>query len=288
MKNIEGTGVALVTPFKKDLSIDYKSLENLINYVIDGGVNYLVIMGTTGESTALSNSEKREVLEFCVNINNNRLPLVLGIGGNNTMQVLQSINNLDNDNVDAILSVSPYYNKPSQEGIYNHYKLISESTDKPIILYNVPSRTGSNIEASTTLRLANDFSNIVAIKEASGDMFQIMNIIKDKPSDFLVISGDDALANQMIFMGAQGVISVIGQSHPKKYSNMVQEALAGNVEIANNIHYKLLDLYNPLYAEGNPVGIKGCLSLLNICSLHVRPPLVSASDKILAELERLL
>tara|TARA_B100001758_G_C18295828_1_gene549581 strand:+ start:180 stop:1046 length:867 start_codon:yes stop_codon:yes gene_type:complete len=288
MNNIKGTGVALVTPFKKELSIDYDALERLINHVTSGGVNYLVIMGTTGESAVLSDDEKDKVLNFCIEINNNRLPIVLGIGGNNTMNLVQSISNLDNNLVDAILSVSPYYNRPSQEGIYNHYKSIAESTKKPIILYNVPSRTGSNIESSTTLKLAHNFSNIIAIKEASGDMYQIMNIIKDKPNDFMVISGDDALTNQMIFMGASGVISVIGQSHPTEYSKMVKEALAGNIGLANSIHYKLFNFYNPLYSEGNPVGIKALLSLLDICDLHVRPPLVNASKKILAELDMLL
>ena len=288
MYNIKGTGVALVTPFKKDLSVDYEGLEKLINHVIVGGVNYLVIMGTTGESAVLSDDEKDKVLNFCIEINNNRLPIVVGVGGNNTMRLVQRISDLDNNIIDAILSVSPYYNRPSQKGIYNHYKLIAESTKKPIILYNVPSRTGSNIESSTTLRLAHNFSNIIAIKEASGDMYQIMSIIKDKPNDFMVISGDDALTNQMIFMGANGVISVIGQSHPKEYSKMVEAALSGNIDLANNIHYKLFDFYNPLYSEGNPVGIKALLSLLNICDLHVRPPLVSASKEILAELDMLL
>lgn len=288
MDKIKGTGVALVTPFNEDKSVDYKGLENLLNHVIDGGIDFLVLMGTTGESVTLSKGEKVAVVDFCKKINNSRIPVVLGIGGNNTMQVVEDIKSANLDGIDAILSVSPTYNKPSQEGIYQHYKMISGNCPLPIIVYNVPGRTASNISAETTVRLANDFENIVAVKEASGDMDQIMKIIKNKPSDFVVLSGDDGLTLPMIHMGAEGVISVIGQSHPKEYSDMVSFGLSGNQEIANQLHNKLYDFYLPLYAEGNPVGIKACLELLGICKSQVRLPLVKASDAIKNELKSLM
>ena len=288
MDKIKGTGVALVTPFNEDKSVDYKGLENLLNHVIDGGIDYLVLMGTTGESVTLSKGEKVAVVDFCKKINNSRVPVVLGIGGNNTMQVVEDIKSANLDGIDAILSVSPAYNKPSQEGIYQHYKMISGNCPLPIIVYNVPGRTASNISAETTVRLANDFENIVAVKEASGDMDQIMKIIKNKPSDFVVLSGDDGLTLPMIHMGAEGVISVIGQSHPKEYSDMVSFGLSGNKEIANQLHNKLYDFYVPLYAEGNPVGIKACLELLGICKSQVRLPLVEASNAIKNELKSLM
>ena len=288
MDKIKGTGVALVTPFNEDKSVDYKGLENLLNHVIDGGIDYLVLMGTTGESVTLSKGEKVAVVDFCKKINNSRIPVVLGIGGNNTMQVVEDIKSANLDGIDAILSVSPAYNKPSQEGIYQHYKMISENSPLPIILYNVPGRTSRNMAVETTLRLANDFENIVAVKEASGDMDQIMKIIKNKPTDFVVLSGDDGLTLPMIHMGAEGVISVIGQSHPKEFSDMVSFGLSGNQEIANQLHNKLYDFYVPLYAEGNPVGIKACLELLGICKSQVRLPLVEASDTIKNELKSLM
>ena len=288
MDKIKGTGVALVTPFNEDKSVDYKGLENLLNHVIDGGIDYLVLMGTTGESVTLSKGEKVAVVDFCKKINNSRVPVVLGIGGNNTMQVVEDIISANLDGIDAILSVSPPYNKPSQEGIYQHYKMISGNCPLPIIVYNVPGRTASNISAETTVRMANDFENIVAVKEASGDMDQIMKIIKNKPSNFVVLSGDDGLTLPMIHLGAEGVISVIGQSHPKEYSDMVSFGLSGNQEIANQLHNKLYDFYVPLYAEGNPVGVKACLELLGICKSHVRLPLVEASDVIKNELKILM
>jgi 4-hydroxy-tetrahydrodipicolinate synthase len=288
MDKIKGAGVALVTPFNEDKSVDYRGLENLLNHVIDGGIDYLVLMGTTGESVTLSKVEKVAVVDFCKKINNSRIPIVLGIGGNNTIQVVEDIKSANLDGIDAILSVSPAYNKPSQEGIYQHYKMISVNCPLPIIVYNVPGRTASNISAETTVRLANDFENIVAVKEASGDMDQIMKIIKNKPSDFVVLSGDDGLTLPMIHMGAEGVISVIGQSHPKEYSDMVSFGLSGNQEIANQLHNKLYDFYVPLYAEGNPVGIKACLQLLGICKSQVRLPLVEASDTIKSDLKSLM
>jgi 4-hydroxy-tetrahydrodipicolinate synthase len=288
MDKIKGTGVALVTPFNNDKSVDYEGLENLLNHVINGGVDFLVLMGTSGESTTLSKTERIEVVDFCKKINNGRLPIVLGIGGNNTMQVVADIKAANLENVAAILSVSPAYNKPSQEGIYQHYKMISESSPLPIIVYNVPGRTSSNISAATTVRLATDFKNIVGVKEASGDMDQIMKILKNKPADFVVLSGDDGLTLPMIHMGAEGVISVIGQSHPKDFSDMVSFGLSANKKLANQIHYKLYNFYGPLYAEGNPVGVKACLEMLGICKAVVRLPLVEASNTIKNELKKLL
>ena len=288
MDKIKGTGVALVTPFNEDLSIDYEGLEKLINYQIDEGIDYLVLMGTTGESAVLSKKEKQAVIAFCVKINNSVLPIVLGIGGNNTLALIEEFKNTNFTGIDAILSVSPCYNKPTQEGIYLHYKMLAESCPLPLILYNVPGRTASNMNAETTLRLADEFNNIVAVKEASGDMDQIMKIIKNKNSDFVVLSGDDGLTLPLIYMGAEGVISVIGQSHPKSYSDMVSFGLSGKNNIANQLHYKLYDFYKPLYAEGNPTGVKACLELLEICKCFVRPPLIQASDAIKNEIKSLL
>ncbi|MAW21726.1 MAG: 4-hydroxy-tetrahydrodipicolinate synthase [Flavobacteriales bacterium] len=288
MEKIKGTGVALVTPFNADKSIDYKGLESLLTHVIDGGVDYLVLMGTTGESATLSKEEKIEVVNFCKEINKERLPIVLGIGGNNTMQIVSDLQSTNLDGIDAILSVSPCYNKPSQEGIYQHYKMISKNSPLPIIMYNVPGRTASNISAETTLRLASEFENIVAIKEASGDMDQIMKIIQGKPSRFIVLSGDDGLTLPMIYMGAEGVISVIGQTHPKEYSDMVSFGISANNVIAGELHKRLYAFYQPLYEEGNPVGVKACLQVLGICKSEVRLPLVKASEKITQDLKKLI
>ena len=288
MEKIKGTGVALVTPFNADLSIDYVGLEKLLNYQIKGGIDYLVLMGTTGESAVLSKTEKQEVITFCKKITAGKLPIVLGLGGNNTLALVDEIKATDFTGIDAVLSVSPCYNKPTQEGIYQHYKMIAEACPLPIILYNVPGRTASNMACETTLRLANDLENIIAIKEASGDMDQIMKIIKNKPTDFVVLSGDDGLTLPMIYMGAEGVISVIGQSHPKEYSTMVDEARKGNIANANALHYSIYDYYGPLYTEGNPAGVKACLELLSICKAVVRPPLVEVSSPIKNQLKVLL
>ena len=280
MDKIIGTGVALVTPFNSDHSIDFDALKKLINYVIDGGVEYLVLLGTTAESATLSSSEKIQIVNYCKEINKNRIPIVLGIGGNNTSNVIKQIKMFDLDGIEAILSVCPYYNKPSQMGIYNHYAEIAKSSPLPIILYNVPSRTSVNISSDTVLKLANDFKNIVAIKEASGDLEQIMRIIKDKPKDFLVISGDDPLTLPMIYMGGKGVISVLAQSHPKEFSKMISNGLLGKIDLANKLHYKLFQLYNPLFIEGNPVGIKACLETLGIIKSFVRLSLSEASKEL--------
>lgn len=286
MDKIKGAGVAIVTPFKNDNLVDYDGLEKLINHVINGGINYLVVLGTTGESTTLADSEKVKVLNFCKKINNGRLPIVMGIGGNNTNKVISDLKIFNLDGVDAILSVSPSYNKPSQNGIFNHYKLISKASPLPIILYNVPSRTSSNISANTILRLANKFNNIVAVKEASGDMDQIMKIIKNKPKNFCVLSGDDSLTLPMIYMGAEGVISVVGQVYPRFFSKMVHYGISKNIKMANELHYKLYDIYSPLYEEGNPVGVKACLEILGICKSYVRPPLLQASNVLKSNLKK--
>ena len=278
---IYGTGVALVTPFKTDLSIDFDGLTRLINHCIDGEIDFLVVMGTTGESVTLSNDEKSQVLEHVKKINDSKLPIVLGIGGNNTSAIIESFSNYNLDGVDAILSVTPSYNKPTQEGIYQHFKAISEKSPLPIILYNVPARTSSNMSSETTLRLANDFDNIIAIKEASGDMSQIMEIINRKPANFNVLSGDDAITLPIVAMGGKGVISVLAQGLPKEFSTMVSYVLDdNNLDQSRDIHYKILDFVDPLFSEGNPAGIKKMLKLLNICDDNVRLPLVKASDSI--------
>ena len=277
MEKIKGTGVALITPFNEDFSIDYTSLEKLLNNQIDGGIDFLVVMGTTGESTTLSSQEKKEVVTFCKKINNGRLPIVLGIGGNNTFALVEEIKSTNFEGIDAILSVSPCYNKPTQDGIY-----------LPIILYNVPSRTASNISAETTLRLANDFEKIVAVKEASGNLAQIEKIIQQRPKDFLVLSGDDDLTSKMIEMGGDGVIAVIGQSHSKEFSEMVNTGLAGDFAKANQLHEKLNPIYDSLYKDGNPAGVKATLNILGICKNVLRPPLVPVSDTTYKKLKRFI
>ena len=288
MNKIKGTGIALITPFNEDFSIDFQSLEKLINYTIDGGVDFLVIIGTTGESVVLSKLERREIVDFCKKINNGRLPIVLGIGSNNTFALVEEIRSTDFEGIDAVLSVSPYYNKPAQEGIYLHYKMIAEACPLPIILYNVPGRTASNISAETTLRLANDFENIVAIKEASGDLDQIEKILQKRPKDFLVLSGDDNLTSKMIAMGGDGVIAVIGQSHPKDFSAMVRAGLEGDIEKVNQLHEKLSPIYEPLYKDGNPAGIKATLNIMGICKNILRPPLVGVTDETYNNLKRFI
>ncbi|NLP58204.1 4-hydroxy-tetrahydrodipicolinate synthase [Lutibacter sp. B1] len=278
MKELLGTGVALVTPFNEDKSVDFEGLERLVNFQIENGINYLVVLGTTGEPATLTAEEKEQVKNTIIKVNNGRLPLVLGIGGNNTAAVVNEVQTTDLSAFTAILSVSPYYNKPSQEGIYQHFKAIAEASSKPIIIYNVPGRTGKNIEATTVIRLANDFKNIVAVKEAAGDIVQAMRLIQHKPKDFMVISGDDMIALPMVLAGGAGVISVIGQGLPKDFSEMIQQGLSGNVNEAYKLHYKVMDSIDYIFEEGNPAGIKALLSKINICSLNVRLPLVKASD----------
>ncbi len=288
MDKITGTGVALITPFNEDFSIDFVSLEKLINHQIDGGIDYLVVMGTTGESVVLSKSEKKKIVDFCKKINAGRLPIILGLGSNNTFALVEEIKSTDFDGIDGVLSVSPYYNKPTQDGIYLHYKMIAEVCPLPIILYNVPGRTASNITAETTLCLANDFDNIVAVKEASGDLQQIAEIIEKRPDNFLVLSGDDGLTPKMIEMGGDGVITVIGQSHPQIFSDMVRAGLAGDFEKANQLHDKLNPIYEPLYIDGNPAGIKATLNIMGICKNVLRPPLVGVTEETYNNLKRFI
>lgn len=274
----KGTGVAIVTPFNKDGSIDYKSLNKLVDFIIKGGVEYVVVLGTTGESVTLSKEEKQSVVTHVIENVNKRVPIVLGLGGNNTQEILSAFKkSSDFNNIDAILSVSPYYNKPNQRGIYQHYKAIAEASPLPIILYNVPGRTSSNVTADTTIKLATDFKNIIAVKEASGNLEQCMKIVKHRPKDFLVISGDDMLTLPMIAAGADGVISVVANAFPKDFSEMTRQILAGNVKEAQKLHYKLTDIIEQLFADGNPAGIKAVLEMMKICSPTVRLPLVNVN-----------
>lgn len=285
MSPFRGTGVALVTPFDKNLQVDYNALERLISHSIEGGVEFLVVMGTTGENPTLSGEEKNQVLKAVIEANMGRVPVVYGVGGNNTQACVEELQSRDFSGVDAILSVSPYYNKPTQEGIYQHYKLLSENSPLPIILYNVPGRTGSNMSATTTLRLAHDFENIIAVKEASGDLDQVMKIINDRPEGFLVLSGDDNLTLPMLALGGDGVISVSGQAFPAVFTEMVRLGLAGNIEAARPLHYRLYEITNMLFAEGNPGGVKETLELQNIMEAHVRQPLWPVSAELRQALE---
>lgn len=286
----KGTGVALVTPFKSDFSIDFDALKRLVELQINNGIDFLVVQGTTGESPALSPEEKAQVLDTVITVNNGRLPVVYGIGGNHTQEVVKALQQVP-AGVDGILSVSPYYNKPTQEGIYQHYKTLAESTNLPIILYNVPGRTGSNVAAETTLRLA-EIDNIVAMKEASGNMGQIMEIIRLKPANFDVLSGDDALTLPMIAAGATGVISVVGQAYPEQFTAMVDAALENDYETARKHHYDLLHVTDLFFAEGNPGGVKVALKERGILDYFMRLPLVLVSEKlqqaIIAETQKLV
>lgn len=284
----KGTGVAIVTPFDSKGNVDYKGLSNLVNFLIKGKVEYLVVLGTTGESATLSKEEKKKVLEHVVKVNKKRLPLVIGIGGNDTREVIDTIKHTNLKEFDAILSVSPYYNKPSQRGIYEHYKAIAKSTSKPIILYNVPGRTSSNITADTTLKLARKFSHIIAVKEASGNLEQCMAIIENKPKDFLVISGDDNLTLPLLACGANGVISVVANAFPKDFSDMVRSGLKGDFAIARKLHYKTFEITQQLFADGNPGGIKHVLDLLGVCGAQVRLPLVEPNEHVQKRLKELV
>ena len=276
---LKGMGVAMVTPFDNSKEIDFKALEKLTEFLIENNTDYLVVQGTTGESPVLSSEEKSQVLATVIKVNAGRLPIVYGIGGNNTMEIAKQLANFDVKGVDAFLSVSPYYNKPTQEGIFQHYKTISEHSKLPIILYNVPGRTSSNVLAETTLRIANECKNVIAVKEASGNFEQIMDIIQDKPKDFLVISGDDALTMPFIAAGGDGVISVVGNGFPKLFAHMVNVGLKGNTSKSKELHYKILPIIKHLFSEGNPAGIKETLSHLKIMTTNVRLPLVNVSNK---------
>lgn len=273
MNKFRGLGVAMVTPFNADGSIDITGLEKLTNHLVDGGANYLVVMGTTGENPTISNEEQAEILDKVKEVNAGRRPIVFGIGGNNTAAVIDRLKNTDLEGVDGILSVSPYYNKPSQEGIYQHYKAISENTPLPVIMYNVPGRTGSLVSAATTLRIA-DLPNIVATKEASGSLDVCMEIIRNKPEGFEVISGDDNYTLPYIAVGMTGVISVIGNAYPKEFSQMVNFALDGDLKSARHLHNKLLPAMNAIFLDGNPGGVKYVLDKMGICGNHFRLPVV--------------
>ncbi|CAM4395434.1 4-hydroxy-tetrahydrodipicolinate synthase [Pedobacter westerhofensis] len=291
MNRFHGTGVALVTPFNADGSVDYDGLEKLINYQIDGKVEYLVSLGTTGESATLSKEEKKKIWAYTAEINNGRVPLVAGIGGNYTAEVIESIKDFDRNGYDAILSASPYYNKPTQEGIYQHYKAISESTDMDVLLYNVPGRTASNVSPETTCRLAHDFKNIIGTKEASGSFDQFNQIMRDKPADFLLISGDDPVALPMIALGGAGLISVVGNALPFELSEMIRLSLKGDFKAAQPLHLQLVEFTRLMFAEGNPAGVKAALKQLGICGDYVRLPLVPASaglnQEIAAQIEKI-
>jgi 4-hydroxy-tetrahydrodipicolinate synthase len=277
---LRGTGVALVTPFKADGSVDYESLKKLVNFVIEGGVQYVVTLGTTGETPTLDREEKLEIIQATFTAVAARVPVVIGIGGNNTKELLHDLSTFPVEKAAAILSASPYYNKPSQEGIYQHYKTLASATTRPIILYNVPGRTGSNISPATTVRLATDFPNIVGIKEASGNMAQCMQILRDKPQEFMVVSGDDNLTMAQIACGMKGVISVAANCFPRDFTDMVNAALAEDFTKARSYNNKLLQGYDLLFAENNPAGVKAFLSELGIIENHLRLPLVPLSEPI--------
>jgi 4-hydroxy-tetrahydrodipicolinate synthase len=280
MNALIGTGVALVTPFKDDLSIDHDALKAIVNYNIENGTNYLVICGTTGESVTISLHEKEAIVKTVKEANRGRVPLVLGIGGNNTAQVIQELKDTDLEDITAILSVAPYYSKPTQEGFYQQFKAVSLASTLPIVLYNVPGRTAKNMLPETTLRLARDFKNIVAVKEAGNIVQQYLELLKDKPDDFLVISGDDDLALGVALAGGSGVISVIGQAFPKEFSRMIALGIEGESKESYKLHYKFMELTGLIFAENNPAGIKAVFSALGLCNAGVRLPLVEASNEL--------
>jgi 4-hydroxy-tetrahydrodipicolinate synthase len=286
MQALIGTGVALVTPFNEDFSIDTEALRRIVNFSVDGGIEYLVILGTTAENATLSQDEKELVIKTVVDCNKGRLPLVLGVGGNDTRRIVEELKTRDLSDFIAILSVSPFYNKPTQEGIYQHFKAISEASPIPVIIYNVPGRTSSNMLPKTVLRLANDFQNIVAIKEAAGDIVQAMQILKDKPKDFLVISGDDMIALPMVLAGGSGVISVIGQGFPKEFSEMIRLGLNRKVDEAYKIQYLLSDCIDMIFEQGNPAGIKQVFDSLGIADSFVRLPLVQVDESLCQRIDQ--
>jgi 4-hydroxy-tetrahydrodipicolinate synthase len=283
-----GMGVAVITPFNSNGGVDFAALQRILEHLISNGTDYLVIQGTTGEQVTLTESEKRAVLDFAIEINNKRLPLVYGVGGNNTQEILETLQEFNFDGVDAILSVSPYYNKPTQEGIFRHYKAIDAVTPRPIILYNVPGRTGRNLQAETTLRIARECKNMIGIKEASGSFNQIMSIIQERPKDFLVLCGDDAIALPTCAVGADGVISVVGNAFPKEFAQMIHLAQDQNYTEAQKIHYHLLDIIQNLFVESNPSGIKEVMKYLGLCSNDTRLPIVPVTEETSKKIYSLL
>ncbi len=285
MQSLIGTGVALITPFKKDFSVDVDALKAIVNFQVDNGIDYLVVLGTTAETATLTKDEKELVIKTIVEANKGRLPLVLGVGSNNTQEVVDELKSRDFADFVAILSVSPYYNKPTQEGIYQHFKAIAEASPIPVILYNVPGRTASNMLPSTIIRLANDFKNVVAVKEAAGDIVQAMRLIQNKPKDFLVISGDDMITLPMVLAGGSGVISVIAEGFPKQFSEMVHLGLNKKVEEAYQLHYLLADSIDMIFEQGNPAGIKEVFKTLGLSENVVRLPLVNADENLTKRLQ---
>lgn len=288
LDKLKGTGVALVTSFNNKNEVDFNALEKLINFVIDGGVEYVVTLGTTGETPTLSSTEKKEILAATYKFVNARVPVVVGIGGNNTTELEKDLSSYDLANATAVLSAAPYYNKPSQEGLFQHYKAVAAASPKPVILYNVPGRTGRNMSAATTIKLANEAENIKGIKEASGDLQQCMEIVKNAPADFLVVSGDDNLILPQIACGMQGVISVAANCFPKQFAGLVKQALNNNFAAARDAHYKLLEGYDLLFAENNPAGVKAFLTELGIIENYLRLPVTPLSDGLHAKVKEYL
>ena len=283
-----GTGVAVVTPFHKSGTVDFKSLEKVINHIIHGGVEFVLALGTTSEAPTLSTDEKVAVMNFFRETVSGRVPIMLGIGGNNTQEVINTIKKTDFEGIGSILSVAPYYNKPGQKGMYYHFKSIADACPVPVYLYNVPSRTNSNITAETTLSLARDARNIAGIKEASGDFTQIMTILRNKPKDFIVLSGDDAVTLPLLSVGAQGVISVIANAYPREFSDMVRLGMQGNFTKANVLHYSLLEIIEYLFKDGSPGGIKAVLEMMGMCENNLRLPLVKVNKQVQAHLDLLV
>jgi 4-hydroxy-tetrahydrodipicolinate synthase len=280
ISQLHGTGVALITPFKSKGDVDYDALEKVINYVLEGGVEYIVSLGTTGETPTLSKYEKTDIVKFTVKAVNDRVPIVVGIGGNNTKELLKDLESFPLDKAVAVLSASPYYSKPSQEGLYQHYKTLAEASPKPILLYNVPGRTGRNINASTVIRLAKEVENIAGIKEASGDMAQCMQILRDAPKDFLIVSGDDALALPQIACGMKGVISVAANAYPKEFSQMIRLCLKNDFAKAKSINDKLIEAYELMFTENNPAGVKALMTKMGLIQNNLRLPLVPLSENL--------
>ena len=285
-KKFRGTGVAIVTPFKNDLSIDFAALGRMVNHVINGGVNYIVVMGTTGESATLTKDEKKAIISYVVEVTDNRVPLVTGIGGNSTQEVINCVRYANLTGVDGILSVAPYYNKPNQRGLFQHFKAIATCSPIPVIMYNVPGRTCSNISSETCLELAHECDNIVAIKEASGDITQIMRIIKDKPDSFSVISGDDMMTIPIISSGGSGVISVLANAFPAATSELVTNSLKSNFKSAREIQFRYLEMTELLFIDGNPAGVKAMLNIMNLCQNNLRLPLVPVNRAIYSRIQK--
>jgi len=288
MEQLKGTGVAIVTPFDKNKSVDFKALERVIDHIIYGGVQYIVTLGTTGETPVLSKEEKIDIINFTFEYVNNRVPIVVGIGGNDTMSLLKDLNSFPINNALAVLSASPYYNKPSQEGIFQHYKLIAENSPKPILLYNVPARTGRNMEASTTLRLSREVGNIVGIKEAGGNMIQCMELLKERPEGFIVVSGDDDLVLPQMACGMDGVISVAANAIPKPFTNMINHCINEDYKLAKTLNDQLIPAYQLMFAENNPAGVKGFLAEMGLIENELRLPLVSLSAHIQEGIKKFL